>query len=208
MAMLVITRWYIRVFSQTLGYLWAISRQWNMSETSRWDKHSPDVWYMSWEYHDLQKRRKRNICVFWRCSSWKWLIKGRCCLMGNGQGQKHRQPEWLKWVNFYPRASDFFESRWQIHHITLYYSRAYINLLMDISDISDEWWYLLISYCIQFAPQIRSKLIQFQGHLLKLDPGWRNWRPRMPLSQGNLEWFSPEISRFLGGGPPMKNGQT
>ena len=44
-------------------------------------------------------------------------------------------------------------------------------------------------------------MIQFQGHLLKLDPGWRNWRPRMPLSQGNLECFSP-VSPEMGGWPP------
>ena len=136
-----------------LGYLWAFSRHsmgWKMVlqeivmplRKKISPTHSPDVWYIS-QNTTNQKRRKRKIFVFWRCISWKWLIKGRCCLMVNGQGQKHRQPEWLKWVNSYPRASVTDTS-----YSTLYYSRAYI--------ISDEWWYLLISYCIHFAPRIRS----------------------------------------------------
>eukprot|EP00435_Cladocopium_sp_Y103_P061167 s1509_g22.t2 len=56
-----------------------------------------------------------------------------------------------------------------------------------------------------------------EGHLLKLDPGWRNWRPRLPLSQGkprgvpgpggsNLHFFGSAGSQFGGpaGAPPER----
>ena len=74
---------------------------------------------------------------------------------------------------------------------------------MDIPDIShfydDISKYLASFFCHKIR---RSELLHFQGHLLKLDPGWRNWRPRMPLSQGHLEVF--QVFRLQKWGRPPK----